>query len=1710
MKRLALTLVLILSSLMSFSQNKDSEGHTLVSLWKEYYKAEKADKPQDQSAALEAIKQEAASRHLAWDFYDAAQRYVDVKRSINWKDTQKYLSAMEKEIDSMGEPVAVFFYRHDQWGSKAASYVAEHKETLLKSFNPEFYSRDRSINAPKYSKALLALLKNDYEYALWSMYLRRETCPLNDYYSGSYPCAALAEYSAINKWRDEDNYEAWGAYAEKYKDKAVSLLARESRLNHEFYKLNRASGSTSEDFIALRSKCEKFESDRKSFKGEEKRIADCCTYVGQLIDDLDSSYIESEITNGVLTLSLKNVKSLKFRIEDIYSKDIENKKPSYYVRDTIKLTLPDIDDGDYDYYCKYGAYEQIGEYEKKTLSVSVRADAEGYGAYVADFMSGKPLEECDFYLYDSDKKLLAESKGVKLDGYTAMPENLSKYFNNKHRHYYFRAGFNDGGRKRWSKYIDMSSPNPGAVRQFSNKPVEHTVLITDRGAYNPGQTVNFKAVLYVGLYEYSLCPEGVPVEASLIDTQGNTVDSLKLVTNAFGSVAGKFVLEGVKRGGMYSVEVKSGEDNLASRGIRVDEFVLPTFDLSWDKDVNLYLSGDKIKVSGRVKSYSGHSLADAKLYYSVRGTDPDIQERELKLAADGSFSFDFDSRQYYGYTYPVTVKIVDGTGETLSFNTWRSVQSSLPLDVALKNKIPGQYTLVGRETDWRSRDWIVRDNYVRLFFSTAGLERKGMEIRYRIKYGGKQVASGTTGAGQTVDVDLNGSPSGLYLLEAEVLANNAEGKQLSTKREYSFIKAEDGDTALNLHVKSFFKELAGDQIAIQIGATEGPVWAAVELIGSGNVVLEHQIVTLSGEYGKPGSLKTISYERKPEYPESLTLHVIFFRDGEAYEYTRVMKLPFIKKPLPLSFTRFIDKARPGEECHFIISTDPSVECAAAVFDKATETINDNYWSVVEPSRRPQPTVGYSCVCGYNGGGTYRRELYDDMARGALAGARVLMSKANDTADRLAVPEEAASFDSAPESAPEADVAVRESFDATMAWEPFLRSDENGKIDFICKGSDRLSTYYVQLFAHGEGMKNAVLRQEMQVTIPVKVGLVEPQFLYAGDIYTAAATLSNNLEKDVRGRAVIRFYDGADYKTSPVLAVRQASLTLPAGGALPFSADFEIPSGVKNLGIKVDFVADNSEYGSDAMFVSVPVLVPLQTITEAHSAVLLAGADKQALIASLRGMFVNIDASFLEPMERSILDMIKAAIPDKVEPSSGNVMSLTEAYYSNVLARRLGAPGLSDEALKEMLGKIAACQNKSGGIAWFEGMESSPIITAALLQRIAAMPEQDLSAIDVTAAVKYLDEDFFNKSDRPWWFGGISLALYLQTRALYPQVPFKAPGGKAFRQFKKDVKAYLVPRDERGMNGQILSKARRLRTLQSLAQLPGGGDLAKAWGVTLRKKILRSLDADVESLLQYSVAHRSGGYYYPNAVMPWRGLLESELYAHSLLCDLLTAAADGRSDAAWSGQARDIAEGIRIWLMLQKETQQWQKDPAYIEAIASVLRGTPETLQTKVILLSGTFTKPFPEVKASGNGFTVSRRFMLGDRELKDGDALKVGDRVTAVYNIWSEENRSFVRLTAPHPASFRPVRQLSGHYGWWLRPLYSAGWTFTPQGYRNVLADKTEYWFDSYPEENTSISEEFFVTQTGTFQTPAVEIESLYASHYRANDEGHGALVSEK
>ena len=1690
MKRLSLILALIVPAMTVFPQTKDSEGHVLASLWKTYETAVKADRPQDQLKALASIKAEAAQKHLAWDWYDAARKTVDVRTSVNWKDRDAARKDMEKELDEFGEPIAVYSYRFWSWNaSQASQFVREHKQELQASHNPAFYSGDGSIGGwAKYRPALLPLLKNDYEYTLWSLFLNGRESEIKSYYKDTYPEEAFIGYSDIVSLRGSSSNTPLQEYSRKWEGKAVALMAREQLLRNEYRELTDSRESTQADYQKLRKKGTVFERDRAAFTGTEKRIADCCTAVKSLAEALDGKEITASVEDGLLRLSLRNINSVKVQLcrekETIWETTLKNAAASYYILDTLTKRLPDVDDGEYSLICSSGSVVTDEKYHKHTLSFAFRPDSEGYAAYVADYAGGKPVGACTLELLDADGVLITSVDGFSsADGFGRLPDLIARRLEGAKGYMQLRARYRDeAGRLHSSQCQSISAPVP--PRSASGRNVKRAVILTDRSAFNPGETVYFKTICYSGTYEYTTAPAGQTLTACLMDTQEKELASCTLTTNEFGAASASFLIEGGSRGGFYNIKVYDGSTLLAESKIRVDEFVLPTFVLDWDENNSLYLNGDRVSVSGRVRAYSGHSAGGAVLRYSVRMPDGLAERGEMELGADGRFAFSFESQdRYWSWNYPVEVTVSDVTGETLTFGTSVLVYKNLPLLLTIRNDVAGRFTLPEKRSGYGS-GMIVRDDFAQVLFETAGKRRESLQISYALygEDGKKPVLSGKTAGGELVRIPLKGLPSGLYRIEAEAVALCADGHKTTVTGSLGFVKAADDDTALNMEASSFFKELGGEDIALQIGSTDGPVWAVVELFGSGNVLLDRQMLTLKGKKGDNGTLKTVRYSKRPEWPESLVLNVLWFRKGESYRYSRSVNLPEPSISIPLEFTRLTEKLRPGEESVILLKTLPGVECAAAVFDKATETICPNSWEEVRLCRRPASNVYYSISCGADR--TYSRIFYS-------MGTERMLTKNEAVALDDALPAVAE------EQAQEAQtIAVRENFSATMAWEPHLRSDAEGLIELPLKGCDRLSTYVVQLFAHSETMHNAVLRGEVLVSIPVKLSLSEPKYLYEGDRYTARVSLASTLEQTLTGRVAIRFYDGTDWRGSRVLATRTARVSLPAGGTVPFDAPFTVPAGIKDLGILVNFVPDSGD-GADALFVSVPVREPVQTLTEAHSALLRNPALRGRTIAELRSLFVNMDASALEPQERSILQMVREAIPDMVEPRGKDVMSLTEAYYANVLCRKLGAPGLDDARMAELPGKIAACQNRSGGIAWFEGMESSPVITAAGLQRLAALEDQTAGKLlDVEAAVAYLDDAWFSRADRPWWCGGISLEVYLQTRAMYPSVPFKAPAGKQLREFKKQVKTYLVPGSSRGLNGRILDKARRLHTLRLLAAEPDGAALAKSWGISLKKRILRSIDSDVESLLQYAVEHVSGGCYYPNAVMPWRGLLESEVYAHTILCNLLTPVSSSTGDK------------IRLWLMVQKETQQWHTDAAYLEALACVLRATPETLDAKVILLSGTYTKPFAQVKAAGNGFTATCKWFVEGRELENGDALHVGDKVTARYSIWSAENRSFVRITAPRPASLRPVEQLSGEYGWWLRPLSYGGWTFSPQGYRNVLSDKTEYWFDTYPEENTAVSEEFFVTQEGAFQTPALEVECLYAPHYRANDSGRNPLLS--
>lgn len=1797
----------------AFMNNKtireDSEGHVLASLWKNYQAAQNADRPQKMSSVLEEIKKEASARRLHWDFYDAAVKKVEAESSRNWKLRDSLQVALRKEIEDYNEPVMTYCFRCGD--EDLLDFIIVNKARLQAASNSQFYG-ETGLGG-RMNGLLTSLLKDDYDFALWSEFFGSNTGDerirkvLKESLGESYPQAAFLEYSLIpSSFYDPARKDKLSEFASKYDGKAVSLLAKGALLGTEKGELD-VRNAGSDEYKTLFGKCKAFEKERKSYSsGIDLRIASSCSEAVDLMKSLENRDVLVSFKGDTAVVALRNLDKINVELvqdikngKSVFKKTVVNPKNSFYALDTVKVKLPKCDDGEYVFTAKNGKTVDEESFTPKTLSIALRSDSESKRFYVADYQTGEPVKEVDLELLRSGKSI-AKVSGVVMDGFTPLPEEIASNLKQDAVSSIVASFKDEDGFIRKSSDISVGressdSSTEGKEGLFCN-------LFTDKSAYNPGETIKFKAVVYKGDIKESLrvLEEGSKIIAKLVNSEGKTVGTLDLLTNDFGSVAGEFDLPENEKNGRFTLNI-SNDKPLASKSIVVDEFILPSYDLSFDKVDRLFFSGDTVQVCGKVVSYSGHPLSAADVRYSVDGDGVKVADGSVQLSSDGSFSVIFPSKKDR-YVYGVRVTVSDGTGETKEFYRRVFLMSNFLMDVSLVDKAAGEVRM--RSDLWNDCSLLSDDKAV-VSFKVLSNDGKvvPVPIEYEVKDAeGETLFKGSVQSGDEKEFTLKGS--GLYSVTSKASAKNSSGKEIKASDKLIILKVGDSDKALSAKVENVFKLVGscadgtvsdGEKISLQFGAGDGPVWAVVELFGDKRQVLDSKMVHLEGKAGEEGSLTTVAYDYASSWPDAVFLHVFYFRKGSHFSYAKVLRRKKSVLEMPLEFSTFQGKALPEKECSLRLKSLPGVEAVAAVFDAGSETIAPSRWSVArlqditaqrvyvyaeDGSVSSEPDFYVRGLGSVNAFGSRRMKT---MSRSVMS-----MESISENAVMAApslVDDSAVSDEQTAGSADEAtDVAVRSDFSSSLAFEPFLRSDAEGNIGFSFKTSGKLSTFVVQVYAHDKRMRNAVVRREMVVSVPVKVAVAEPKYLYKGDKYVLHATVSSASDKEVSGLAGLEAYSSANYKDSKPFASLSKRVTVPAGGSVP--VEFEVdPKGCDTLGLKVVFT-DQGKTFSDGVFVSVPVRAAEQTITEAHSAVLLAGMDKNALARRLEKEFTGTTSRGAECKEVDIRQMLIDAVPEKVEPSGKDVLALSEAFYIRRVAASLGAEtsgggydsssaevssiadaGKGSDSMPsyvmpddELSGKILACKNADGGFGWFEGMSSSPVVTAVILERFAKLRDAGLlggSAFDPSASVAYLDRSqFIHGSDFPFWCGRLSLAQYAYVRSLFCSVPFdvsretkseKSEFKENLKAFKEYVSGYLAPssKDGRGLNGQILAKARRIKTLLNLVNNDGGLGLASAWGLkfSAASKMNKSLASDSGSLLEYAVSHRDGGWYYPNAVMPWRGLLESELYAHSMLCDLLSdprvsGAAVSSNSASAASSSRPVpsvsaspgsssasvpsaaaaADGIRIWMMLQKETQKWDSDPAFVDALNSVMAGSEDLLSTRVISLTKTYRKPFAEIVAAGNGFTIERRFYkevtgadkkIGSLEVRPGDLLHVGDKLTVEYRIWNQENRSFVKLTAPREAAFRPVNQLSGCYGWWLSPLSVSGvYSVTPQGYRNVKADRTEYYFDVYPEEKTTVAEEFFVTQEGAFSAPVVTVESLYAPHYRANDSFRGAVKS--
>ena len=1769
-------------------QKKDPDGHILTELWADYKTAVNQDRPAKQIEILKKIREQSMSHRLPWDFYDASTRYISASASRDWKLRDSLRNELSELIRKFDEPIVTFFWmlNNDDPASEIFYYVQEHADNLKATHNNAFYGRGyhRYGGLPQIFESFQQkFYANDYEFALWRLLpftgpRKVATGPIYDalksYEGASYPLGTYLEYLAVKVNDDvtaEDKLPDLQKFADKYNDKAISLLAKADILSFRLEQMIKNHAS-SQEFEKFYNECQDFETLRKSFRGTEAQIAAEVSDVRNIINRLTDKNIRLDVEDGKIIVCLRNIDELRLKMfpsEEtkrlILDKTLKNDKNSFFVEDTLKLDLPAVADGDYKILADAGkSTSRHIVYSSHKISLAYRQDSRGRCIYAADYKTGKPVDKADVTLLKNGKAVLTH-KDFSFDGFTPLPADIASKLEDKSYFELMCSFTDDTGLDRKSHKLSIYGTEQ--VTETEEATVEdnrHRAcnIFTDRGAYNPGDTVDFKAVIYYTDYVNSaeVSPAAAKYKVLLVNAEDKEVSSLSLQTNDFGSIAGQFVIPKDGKNGYYKLKVVSDPEDSAgsfTKSIRVDDFILPTFDVSFDKVDKLYLPGDEIIVTGNIISYSGHAIASDKAVYEVESYGEIIASGQVKME-DGKFTVKFSSKnERYGYR--ITIKITDDTGETHEYGKSVYVANAINLQASLVNAADARGESLRpyfKPEEWdRSDLQVLMSDMASVVFSVDSDD--GLPVPASISYSlenesGKVLFKSTAKSGVTQSIDLKELASGLYVLRASLALRSQAGKEYADSTELEILLMRETDSILDAPVENVVvplgTEVRNGKAEMLFGTADGePIWAWAEVFGQDAELLETRLIRLEGKRGSEGSLKKISFDYKDEYPDAVRVQLFFFKDSEEYSYSYEYHRLRTQFELPLSFSTFVDETLPSKRYTFSINTLPDVECLAAIFDKSTETIKPNYWNMLRMRDFHVKDVYVNAVPG---------GVADDVILDfGSSPVRYSRSMKFNQMDMVGAPMAEAvlcenSITDAGAASYEEQIPVRERFANALTFQPFLRSDSKGNISFNFETSDKLSTYIVSLYAHDRKMHNATLRRDMLVTIPVKVGLVEPKYLYSTDNYKLAASVSSMTDHDVTGTLILTIYRGGDLKAlagAKPLSVQSRKISVPAGSSIRSMFEVNAASYLADtLGLKLVFTADGEQSFSDGMFVSVPVRPAQQALTESHSAVLLSGMDKDSLVERLRKEFTNVDGADADVQVISILDMIRDAIPSKVEPAGKDVLSLSEAMYVRELSYSLrtlsrmpvGEPeGMSD---KELFAKVFACHNADGGFGWFEGMKSSPVITAVLLERFAKMKaagfldgsavvendaasSKDIDAI-LCSAVRYLDKILFSGNGIcPLWCGGISYAQYMFVRSMYASVPFEIKRSadkiidKKLKDFRKDAKDFLVPKEVRGLNGQIMAKVRRLSILRNLAASKDGAALAKAWGlgINLDSRLKKSIEADVVSLLEYAVNHKDGGVYYPNLAMPFRGLLESEAYAHAMLCDLLRAyvfdagATPTGSVSVNAAEASRVSDGIRIWLMLQKETQHWDSEPAFVDALNSVINGSSEVKATSVVSLTKTYSKAFAEIKAAGNGFKLERRFFreeaesggkLTRKEIQPGDVLHVGDKIIVEYRIHNDENRSFVRLTAPREAAFRPVDQLSGYYGWWMSPLRVDGWySFTPQGYRDVKTDRTEYMFDSYPEENTVITEEFFVTQSGTFTAPVPVIESLYAPHYRAN-----------
>ena len=1177
---------------------------------------------------------------------------------------------------------------------------------------------------------------------------------------------------------------------------------------------------------------------------------------------------------------------------------------------------------------------------------------------------------------------------------------------------------------------------------FNDSHLKKIELYTDRAIYRPGQTVHVGGIVYEQEHWDATTLANQEYELILRDANQKEVARQTVSTDAMGVLAADFQLPVGRLSGVYRIQT-----NRSFATFRVEEYKRPTFEVCLDEAPALQWPEDSITLTGRALGYNGVPVRDGNVsaYYqftypywwyrhsdSPRRTLPPVTtDQEGRFAVKVPLTDLTDDVLRHGLNLRLEVEVLNGAGETRQA-TGNTSLCITPLRLALT-------------IDYmQDREKLTSPQFQLL--SSTGRPAKGI-IRWSIAPASPEpcqtTPSGMIDSDSTAGLDslveaMKALPSGEYELRAFAQAGTDTA---SAKR--NFVVFGFNDTQLVSHQDlwlycpdgTFSADHSGK---MQVGSSLNDVnifWRVV----AADAVRQQGILHITNE------LTHLEIPYSEAMGDGATVYLTFIKEGKVYNKSQTLRRVLSENELRWQWTSFRDRVHPGDtETWTLRITQPDGSPApanlmATVYDASLDAIAQHSWNL-ELSRfynitnMPWMIRNYYTQAAnksfYFQMKTYavtalRYDKFDPLFLDAIAfhqqfrhtglvmSSRKVSRATADfagSADELsynapllaAAPqslaatteaamendagndEEVADEEDAEETIGAASASVRTNFNETAYFAPRLHTDEAGCVSLHFTLPQSLTTWQMLGVAHTSDLKTASIEAKAVAHKELMAHLNMPRFLRSGDEGSINAAIQNLTGQKLTGKAVLEFFDP---ETDKVLKRQKAGFSVDANGETVLSFDYTPDDQFTIVGVRL--TADTRDFSDGEQYL-LPILPDKTYVTESVEI----RADSAGVFTTDLTSLFNHDAASatnriltVEYTTHPIWTVVQS-LPALREPLHDDVLSLTCAFYANVLAahiaattprlrqvielwqaqRQQGTAGLEspladDEELKQLvldetpwlhdamadtermaqivnlfdadqleaavgsaLQRIQDRQQTDGGFSWFPGMRSSELMTRLVAIYLTQLRSLTDDFASLPTGTRQDVNDVLKRA--------VGFVAEANAEAVKNMKKAEAKGETVHTGSLMHLHyIYISQRSGTELTSAQQSDVRYL--LDHLKGTVAGMDNHEraVAALVLKTAGRREWQTYYNSLREHITATENHGSYFDYAGGSFTPT------GHKLMVHTAAIEAVAEVDA----DNRALLSGLRRWLLQQKRTQMWESSICTVNAIHALLHGQSEVL-----------------------------------------------------------------------------------------------------------------------------------------------------------------------